>query len=69
MYGPVRLAPGKIAQSMVFDGTSYLQAGDVGKFGFLDRFTLGAWVLPENGKGGPILSRVTESERITPKIR
>jgi hypothetical protein len=62
-HGAVQLAPGKIAQAMAFDGVSYLDAGDVGNFGFFDKFTIAAWILPQNDKGGAIASRMVDTDR------
>jgi hypothetical protein len=39
------------------------EAGDVGAFGFLDRFTLSAWVRPSGAKGGTVLSRMVDEPR------
>ncbi len=42
----------------------FIAAGDVGKFGYFDKFSLTAWIYPrgEGGKaaGGTILSRMTD---------
>jgi hypothetical protein len=62
-HGAVQLAPGKIAQAMAFDGLSYLDAGDMGNFGFFDSFTVGAWIHPHNGKDGAIVSRMVDTDR------
>src|SRR5262249_40767154 len=50
--------PGKALQ---FGGTCYLDAGDVGNFGFYDKFSLAAWVYPA-GAGGTILGRGADVE-------
>jgi hypothetical protein len=51
-------APGR------FDGKRSLDTGtDVADFGFFDTFSCGAWVLPEGGRGGTILSRMTDVDR------
>ncbi len=52
-------APGKFGRAVEFDGKRFLDAGDVGAFGFYDRFTLAAWVLPR-GKQGTIVSRMLD---------
>jgi len=59
-HGAVELVPGKIAQAMAFDG-SYLDAGDVGNFGFFDKFTVAAWIHPHDG--GAIVSRMVDTDR------
>jgi hypothetical protein len=50
--------PGKALQ---FDGACYLDAGDVGHFGFFDKFTLAAWIYPTK-EGGTILGRGVDVE-------
>src|SRR5262249_51059802 len=62
-HGAVQLVPGKMGQAVAFDGQSYLDAGDVGAFGFFDKFTMSAWIYPGNGKGGAILSRMVDTDR------
>jgi hypothetical protein len=47
--------------SAKLEGKAYLDAGDVGNFGFYDKFSLSAWVHPEGDRGGTIVSRVNES--------
>jgi hypothetical protein len=39
------------------------EAGDLGGFGFLDRFTLSAWIHPDGLKGGTVLSRMIDEPR------
>jgi hypothetical protein len=54
---------GPVGQAAVFDGRRYLDAGDLGGFGFFDHFSLGAWVRPEGPQGGTILSRMLDVEQ------
>jgi hypothetical protein len=61
--GEPLLKPGKIGQAGEFDGTRFVSAGDVGKFGFNDKFSLAAWVYPLGPRGGVILSRMTDAEQ------
>jgi hypothetical protein len=52
---------GVIAKAAEFDGKTVISAGDVGSFGFFDKFSLAAWVrLPEGSSGGTIVSRMTD---------
>lgn len=51
---------GRIGKAGNFDGERFINAGNVGKFGFYDRFSLGAWVYPAEKKGGAIFSRTVE---------
>jgi hypothetical protein len=55
--------PGRIGQAGDFDGTRFVSAGDVGGFGFNDKFSLAAWVLPQGPRGGTIFSRMTDAEQ------
>ncbi|MCI0743582.1 MAG: DUF1553 domain-containing protein [Gemmataceae bacterium] len=64
-FQPIRLriVPGKIGNAVYFDGRQqHVEAGDVGAFGFYDKFSMGAWIKPEQ-KGGTILSRMVDSDR------
>ncbi len=44
-----------------FDGRRFIDCGDVGKFGYLDKFSLGAWIHSTAGEGA-ILSRVADTD-------
>ena len=46
-----------------FDGKRYLDAGNVGDFGFYDKFSLAAWVRPAGAQDGVIVARMTDVER------
>ncbi len=46
-------------KAALFDGKRYIDCGDVGDFGFYDKFTLAAWVQPTHSDGA-ILSRMAE---------
>src|SRR5262249_18386284 len=60
--GGTPTAPGRIGRAADLDGSAFVDAGDVGHFGFYDKFTLAAWVLPADGRGGPILSRMKPTD-------
>jgi mono/diheme cytochrome c family protein len=57
--GPAFVA-GRLGQAANLDGRRYLNAGDVGHFGYYDRFSLAAWVRTADGQGGTILSRMKD---------
>ena len=61
--GQPEYTEGKIGQAASFDGRRFIDAGDLGNFGFYDRFSLGAWIYPEGGQGGAIVSRTPELEK------
>ena len=58
--GEPRYAPGKMGLAASFDGKAFVDAGDVGNFGFYDKFSLGAWIFPRGAKGGAVLSRMKD---------
>src|SRR5262245_12694668 len=51
------------AKAEHFGGKSYINAGNVGAFGFFDKFSMGAWVKPSAAAGGTILSRMADTDR------
>jgi hypothetical protein len=55
-------AAGRLGWAAELDGKGYLDAGDVGHFGFYDRFSLAAWVLPRR-PNGTIVSRMLDEPR------
>lgn len=57
--GKMRFVAGRIGQAGSFDGSHYLEIGDVANFGFYDKFSLAAWIYP-TASDGTILSRVTD---------
>src|SRR5207244_4054980 len=61
--GELTFVPGRIGQAARFDGRQYVDAGDVAKFGFYDKFSWSAWVYPRGPDGGIILSRMTSAAR------
>jgi hypothetical protein len=58
--GEPQFAPGAIGSALVFDGRGFLDAGDVARFGFYDRFTLSAWIKPTGTRGGAVISRMAD---------
>ena len=58
--GDGSFAPGRGAQAAAFDGRRFINCGDVGDFGFFDKFTLAAWIQPRGAEGGAIVSRMVE---------
>jgi hypothetical protein len=49
-------------KALDLDGKRFLDAGNVGAFGFYDKFTLAAWVYPRGPSAGTIVSRMTDVE-------
>jgi hypothetical protein len=58
--GEAFFAPMHRTLAAAFDGKRFINCGDVGNFGFFDKFTLTAWVNPTGPAGGAILSRMVE---------
>jgi hypothetical protein len=61
--GRPTLAPGRVGRAAEFDGATSVDAGDVGRFGFYDKFTIAAWVRPADARGGPVMSRMKPADR------
>jgi hypothetical protein len=59
--GQASFAAGRLRQASAFDGSVFIDAGDVANFGFYDKFTLGAWINPA-APDGAILSRADDKE-------
>lgn len=53
-------APGPDGGSVEFDGQSYLSVGDAGRFGYLDAFSVAAWVRPDGAATGGVVSRMSD---------
>ena len=51
---------GPAGSALSLDGRGFLDAGDVAGFGFLDKFTLSAWIKADGTRGGTILSRTVD---------
>ncbi len=61
--GEAAYADGRLGRAAAFDGKRFLDAGDVGDFGFYDKFTLAAWARPKGPRGGTVLSRTADTDR------
>lgn len=61
--GRTTFAAGPRGRGMRFAGKETIEAGDLGGFGFFDRFSMGAWVKPEGTKGGTVFARMTDTDR------
>ena len=59
--GEPNFVAGRFSEAASFDGRRYIDCGDVAKFGYLDKFSLGAWIRPSGGEGA-ILSRVADTD-------
>lgn len=59
--GALMFTEGKFGRAIQLDGRSYVDGGDVAKFGFYDKFTLAAWIQPQAGDGA-VVSRTTNED-------
>ncbi len=57
--GRISTGEGPISKSIELDGTEMIEVGDIGKFGYFDKFTLAAWIRPRQASG-TILSRMLD---------
>ena len=58
--GTPSTAEGIRGKSLVLDGNTVIEAGNVGDFGLFDEFVLSAWVWIYEGGGGTVVSRMTD---------
>jgi hypothetical protein len=63
--GESTFAPGRIGQAAEFDGRRFVDAGSAGAFGYLDRFSLSAWVQPAEANAGTVISRMKDAAEAT----
>jgi hypothetical protein len=56
-------AEGRLGQAAEFDGHRFIDAGDVGDFGFYDKFSISAWIQPDGRQGGTVVSRMQDTAR------
>ncbi|MEX0979317.1 MAG: DUF1553 domain-containing protein, partial [Pirellulales bacterium] len=57
--GAVTFEAGMIGSAAALDGASHIEAGDVGKFGYFDKFTFSAWINPRS-TSGTLLARMAQ---------
>lgn len=62
-YGKPKFVPGRRGEALEFDGDSFLAVGDVGGFGFFDKFSMGAWIKPAHADAGTVVSRMADTDR------
>lgn len=46
-----------------FDGQRFVDAGDVANFGYFDKFSISAWIRPDQATAGTVVSRMTDAEQ------
>jgi len=63
VVGNAKWISGKRDGGFEFDGTSYLELGDVADFEHSVAFSYGAWVRPANEQHGALLSRMDDAQK------
>ena len=58
--GSIAFVPGPRGQGVELDGESFLDAGDIRRFGYFDAFSVSAWVRPEGTRTGGIVTRMSD---------
>lgn len=59
--GQPQFVPGRISQAASFDGKRFILAGNIGAFGFQNKFTLAAWIYP-TADTGAVITRTKDVE-------
>ncbi|MGE3317289.1 MAG: DUF1549 domain-containing protein, partial [Planctomycetaceae bacterium] len=60
--GDASFSAGRVGKACDFDGKRFIDAGDVGDFGYYDKFSVGAWIFPRGKQGGTIVSRMLDED-------
>jgi hypothetical protein len=58
--GPLHRTNSPFGPALELDGSNFLECGDEAAFGFLDKFTLMAWIKPANARRGTVFSRMVD---------
>jgi hypothetical protein len=58
--GTAQFSNGRLGRAASFDGTNFIEAGDLGSFGDGDKFTVAAWIYPASGTGAIITRRTLD---------
>ncbi len=54
---------GRLQGTLQLDGRQFVDAHDVANFGYTDRFTIAAWIRPDELRQGTVWSRMTDAEQ------
>lgn len=60
--GSPRFVSSPVGSGVELDGRTFINAGDVGKFGYFDSFSLAAWIRPAGRDAGTIVSRMIDAD-------
>ncbi len=58
--GEPEFASGQLGRAASFDGKRFIDAGNVGDYGFYDKFSLAAWIYPKGEQSGAVMSRMKD---------
>ena len=58
---PTEYGDGRLGSAAVFDGSKYIDLGEVGVFNYLDPVSVSAWIFPESDSDGSIVASMGES--------
>lgn len=61
--GEPEFVSGKVARGIALDGKQHVEAGNVGDFGYFDKFSVALWVKPGTTTSGTIISKMTDEEQ------
>ncbi len=61
--GASSYVPGRVGNALQLDGHQLVDADDVANFGYFDKFTVTAWIRPDENRRGTIVSRMTDAEQ------
>jgi len=61
--GSLPLLPGKIGRAASFDGSAYLDAGEMAGFDIEDRFTIAVWIYSDTTPDGSVVSRMADEPK------
>lgn len=57
-----QFVPAPVGRGLQLDGATFVNAGDVAKFGFFEAFSLAAWIRPAGPNAGTVVSRMIDSD-------
>ena len=58
--GEAEFVAGRLGKAAIFDSKRFIDAGQVGKFGYFDKFSIAGWIYLHGERGGTVLSRMTD---------
>lgn len=59
--GTLSREPGKLGHALAFDGSTFVEAGEIGAFESSDKFSFAVWVWPSSASPSTVLSKMDEA--------